>query len=95
MVTRTANGAIRVRLHAKVRALDMLAKHIGMYDIRRLPTSRVGDARLLTDEELIEIIREGQDARPVLAVTTRTNRQCRSGEFWAENEAQIAYCDDG
>ncbi len=40
----------------------MLAKHIGMYDIRRLPTSRVGDARLLTDEELIDIIREGQDA---------------------------------
>ncbi len=40
----------------------MLAKHIGMYDIRREPTRRVDDARLLSDEELIEIIQEGRDA---------------------------------
>ena len=62
-VTRSANGLIQVRLHAKVRALDMLAKHIGMYDIRREPTSRVGDASLLTDDELVEIIREERAAK--------------------------------
>ncbi len=61
-VTRTANGSVGVRLHGKVRALDMLAKHLGMYDIRREPTRRADDARLLTDEELIEIIQEGRDA---------------------------------
>ena len=53
---RSANGAIQVRLHPKVRALDLLAKHLGMYDIRREPTSRVSDVCLLTDEELVEII---------------------------------------
>ncbi len=57
-----ANGAIQVRLHAKVRALDMLAKHLGMYNRRPEPASRGGDVRLLTDEELVEIIRKGQEA---------------------------------
>ncbi len=50
-------------MHAKVRALDMLAKHIGMYDIRRAPTSRVGDVTLLTDEELAEMIQKERAAR--------------------------------
>ena len=61
-ITRSANGAIQVRLHAKVRALDMLAKHIGMYDFHRKPTLSVGDASLLTDDELVEIIREHREA---------------------------------
>ena len=62
-VTRSANGSIQVRLHAKVRALDSLAKHLGMYGNRREPTSRVGDASLLTDDELVEIIRQERAAR--------------------------------
>ena len=57
-----ANGAIQVRLHAKVRALDMLAKHLGMYNRRPEPASRGGDVRLLTDEELVEIIQEHREA---------------------------------
>ena len=61
-VTRTTNGSVRVSLHGKVRALDLLARHLGMYDIRRMPTSRVGDASLLTDDELVEIIQEHREA---------------------------------
>jgi len=41
----------------------MLAKHLGIYDIRRLPTSRAGDVSTLTDEELVEIIRTETAAR--------------------------------
>ncbi len=55
-MTRSANGSVQVKLHGKVRALEMLAKHLGMYEIRREPTSRVGDVSVLTDEELTEII---------------------------------------
>jgi len=38
--------------------LGEVAKHLGMYEIRRELTSRVGDVSVLTDEELAEIIRE-------------------------------------
>ncbi len=31
--------------------------------ISQLPTSRVGDARLLTDDELVEIIQEHREAK--------------------------------
>ncbi len=55
-MTRSANGSVQVKLHGKVRALEMLAKHLGMYEIWREPTSRVGDVSVLTDEELDEII---------------------------------------
>ena len=41
----------------------MLAKHLGMYDIRRAPTSRVGDVTLLTDEELDELIQKERAAK--------------------------------
>ncbi len=61
-MTRLANGSVQVKLHGKVRALEMLAKHLGMYEIRREPTSRVGDVSVLTDEELVEIIREHREA---------------------------------
>ena len=40
----------------------MLAKHLGMFDILREPTRRVDNARLITDEELSEIIQKGRDA---------------------------------
>ncbi len=62
-VTRSVNGSIRVRLHAKVRALDLLARHLGIYGIRRMPTLSDGDARLLSDDELAQIIREERAAR--------------------------------
>ena len=62
-MTRSANGSVQVKLHGKVRALEMLAKHLGMYEIRREPTSRVGDVCLLTDEELTQIIREERAAK--------------------------------
>ncbi len=41
----------------------MLAKHLGMYNRRPEPTSRVGDVRLLTDQELVEIIQKGKAAK--------------------------------
>jgi hypothetical protein len=31
-IEQTANGAIKVRLHNKVQALDSLAKHLGLFD---------------------------------------------------------------
>ena len=61
-MTRSANGSVQVKLHGKVRALEMLAKHLGMYEIRREPTSRVGDVCLLTDEELDELIQKERAA---------------------------------
>ncbi len=61
-MSRSANGSVQVKLHGKVRALEMLAKHLGMYEIRREPTSRVGDVCLLTDEELDELIQKERAA---------------------------------
>ncbi len=61
-MTRSANGSVQVKLHGKVRALEMLAKHLGMYEIRREPTSRVGDVSVLTDEELDELIQKERAA---------------------------------
>ena len=61
-MTRSANGSVQVKLHGKVRALEMLAKHLGMYEIRREPSSRVGDVCLLTDEELDELIQKERAA---------------------------------
>ncbi len=55
-MSRSANGSVQVKLHGKVRALEMLAKHLGMYEIRRAPPSGGGDVSVLTDEELTEII---------------------------------------
>ena len=52
----------RCTVHGKVRALEMLAKHLGMYEIRREPTSRVGDVSVLTDEELDELIQKERAA---------------------------------
>ncbi len=62
-MSRSANGSVQVKLHGKVRALEMLAKHLGMYEIRREPTSRVGDVSVLTDEELDELIQKERAAQ--------------------------------
>ncbi len=40
----------------------MLAKHLGMYNRHPEPASRGGDVRLLTDEELVEIIQEHRES---------------------------------
>ncbi len=82
-VTRTTNGSVQVSLHGKVRALDLLARHLGMYDIRRMPASGGSDASLLSDDELAQIIQEER------AVKAASNGHGDDG-FWAENGARIA-----
>lgn len=62
-VTRTTNGSVGVSLHGKVRALDLLAQHLGMYDIRQVPKSVGSDASLLSDDELAQFIREERAAK--------------------------------
>ena len=47
-VTHTRDGSIRIKLHSKLAALDMLARHLGLYDPPQSPRPTAPQHPLLT-----------------------------------------------
>ena len=63
-ISMTEKGALKIKMHEKLGALDKLARHLGLYaptktEVTGADGEPLGSARSLTDEELVALARRG------------------------------------
>jgi len=63
-ISMTEKGALKIKMHEKLGALDKLCRHLGLYaptktEVTGADGEPLGNARSLTDEELVALARRG------------------------------------